>query len=86
MSYCVRLRAAAIRDLRRLPRGLRDRIHRQLARLETDPRPAGIQKLVGRVGSWRIRSGDYRILLEIDDSARAITVFRIAHRREVYRA
>ncbi|MBI5290820.1 MAG: type II toxin-antitoxin system RelE/ParE family toxin [Chloroflexi bacterium] len=28
---------------------------------------------------------DYRIVYEIDDSALVVTVWRIAHRREVYR-
>ena len=36
-------------------------------------------------GGRRIRVGDYRIVYEIDDDQREITVVRVAHRREVYR-
>ncbi len=49
------------------------------------PRPPGAKKLVGRQLDWRIRVGNYRILYEVDDEASIITVWRIAHRREVYR-
>jgi mRNA-degrading endonuclease RelE of RelBE toxin-antitoxin system len=31
------------------------------------------------------RRGDYRVLIEIDESARTVLVVRIAHRAEVYR-
>jgi len=43
------------------------------------------KKLKGSVSSWRIRSGDYRILYEIDDSQKLVKVYRIAHRKEAYR-
>ena len=48
-----------------------------------EPRPAGYKKLVGREG-WRIRSGDYRMIYEIDHSGEKITVLHIGHRRDVY--
>lgn len=40
--------------------------------------------LKGEGRYWRIRHGDYRVVYEIDDSARRVTVIKIAHRREVY--
>jgi mRNA interferase RelE/StbE len=36
-------------------------------------------------GGWRIRVGDFRVIYEIDDDQRAVTVLRIGHRRDVYR-
>ena len=51
-----------------------------------EPRPHGAKKLVGAGGNdWRVRTGEYRIIYEIDDSAGTVTVMRVAHRREVYR-
>ncbi|MEK6801416.1 MAG: type II toxin-antitoxin system RelE/ParE family toxin [Nitrospirota bacterium] len=32
-----------------------------------------------------MRIGEYRVLLDIDDTAKTILVLRIAHRREAYR-
>ena len=49
------------------------------------PDPQGLKKLAGSSHDWRIRVGDYRILCEVDDEGRLIMVWRIAHRREVYR-
>ncbi|MDR2892296.1 MAG: type II toxin-antitoxin system RelE/ParE family toxin [Deltaproteobacteria bacterium] len=37
-------------------------------------------------GLWRYRSGDYRILCEIQDEKIIILVVLIGHRREVYKA
>lgn len=48
------------------------------------PRSNQSIKLSG-TGGYRLRVGDDRILYEIDDATRAVTVYRIKHRREVYR-
>ena len=86
MAYAVYLRSAAERDRRRLQDPIRQRINQHLLHLESEPRPLGVEKLVGRPNSWRIRVGDYRILYEIDDTNQRVTVFRLAHRRDVYRS
>lgn len=52
--------------------------------LAEDPRPPGSSKLRGRE-EWRIRTGDYREIYEIDDEAREVLVIDIGHRRDVYR-
>ena len=56
----------------------------RVERLAAAPRPPGCKKLKGGDIQWRIRVGDYRIVYEIDDSAKTVDVTRIAHRREVY--
>jgi mRNA interferase RelE/StbE len=33
----------------------------------------------------RTRAGDYRIIYDVDDRARVVTVAVVGHRREVYR-
>lgn len=53
--------------------------------LYENPRPYNSRKLIGSGSRWRIKIGDYRILYEIDDESRLVKVFRVAHRREVYR-
>jgi mRNA interferase RelE/StbE len=53
--------------------------------LYDEPRPYKSKKLSGGGSKWRIRIGDYRILYEVDDLKKLVTVYRIAHRREVYR-
>jgi len=52
--------------------------------LGTIPRPPGCKILKGS-DKWRIRIGNYRLIYEIDDSAKAVIVIKIAHRSNVYR-
>jgi mRNA interferase RelE/StbE len=43
------------------------------------------QKIKGSRKDWRLRIGDYRVLYEINNVIKTITIMRIKHRREVYR-
>ena len=83
--YSVLLRPAAQRDLDRLPPAVYRRVIEALTKLEQEPRPRGSKKLTGRENEWRLRVGAYRVLYEIDDKAEVVRIFRIRHRREVYR-
>lgn len=85
MSYRVTLTATAVKERERIDPAVRWRIDQALRQLQVDPRPSGVRKLAGRREDWRLRVGDYRILYEIDDALEMIAVWRIAHRREVYR-
>ena len=44
-----------------------------------------LRRLVKRGLLVRIRQGAYRIVYSVDDDARVVDVFKIGHRREVYR-
>jgi mRNA interferase RelE/StbE len=35
---------------------------------------------------YRIRQGDWRIIYSVEDRGKTIMVFKIGHRREVYRS
>ncbi|HYK97298.1 MAG TPA: type II toxin-antitoxin system RelE/ParE family toxin [Candidatus Acidoferrales bacterium] len=83
-AYRVDVQRSAERDLDRLSPTLFERITERLAALAEQPRPPGAEKLVG-LEAYRIRVGDYRLIYEVDDSARVIVVTRVRHRREVYR-
>lgn len=52
--------------------------------LADNPRSTGAEKLSGH-DLFRIRQGDYRVVYEIDDHDGTVTVFKVGHRREVYR-
>jgi mRNA interferase RelE/StbE len=83
MSYAVLILRRAQKELAGLPKVDYARVRDALAALAGDPRPSGCKKLVGRDG-WRIRSGDYRVIYEIDDAEKKITVLHIGHRRDIY--
>ena len=63
---------------------MRRRVLQALARVAEGGR-SGLQKLHGRKDEWRLRVGDWRVILTFDRPNNAITVWRVRHRREVYR-
>ena len=83
--YRVTITATAIKERQSLDGSVRQRVDKALQGLMVNARPPGAIKLAGSTHDWRIRVGDYRILYEVDDEGRLITVWRIAHRRQVYR-
>ena len=85
MNYRVELSRTASRELRRVPVPLHDAIVRVLKGLEKEPRPHGCKKLVGASGFWRVRVGAYRIIYEITDRIKLVSVERIADRKDAYR-
>lgn len=84
MSYRVEFTTAAARQVKKLPRPVRDRVLDAVEDLGDDPRPHGATKLVGEESAWRIRVGDYRVIYDVADARLVVTIVRAAHRREVY--
>jgi mRNA-degrading endonuclease RelE of RelBE toxin-antitoxin system len=84
--YEIELTPEGLRHLDRLPPKVRDAaIALMLGGLADDPHRVG-KPLVGQLsGLWSARRGDYRIIYEIDDSARVVLVHRVQHRRHAYR-
>lgn len=84
MSYRVELETRAQREILHLPKEVQGFLTELIDDLQANPRPPGAKKLTGQEG-YRIRKGDYRVLYTINDKDRLIRVYRIGHRREVYR-
>jgi len=83
-KYNVEVKPPARRELEALPDNVLSRAVRKLESLADNPRPAGCKKLKGYKDQWRVRVGDWRVVYIIDDTAKLVSVTRIAHRREVY--
>lgn len=75
---------AAQRDIKALDQQKRKRILSSLDDF-SDGKPVDIKKLQGNTGHWRIRVGDYRIILDIVLIDNVAYVLKVRHRREVYR-
>jgi mRNA interferase RelE/StbE len=84
MTYTIYILRRAQNELARLPEGAYERVRDAIRVLGQDSRPRGSLKLRGRE-AWRIRVGDYRVIYEIDDRQRGVTVLHVGHRRDVYR-
>ncbi len=84
MTYSVRIAPAAQRQLRKFDPQVRRRVQAAIDLLAGDPRPPRAIQLVGGSGEWRVRTGDYRIIYEIQDDKLIVLVLRLGHRREIY--
>jgi mRNA interferase RelE/StbE len=84
MTYTIAILRRAQKELSDLPQEPYLRVRDAIRKLAGEPRPNGSRKLAGRDG-WRIRVGSYRVIYEIDDPNRVITIMHIGHRRDVYR-
>jgi mRNA interferase RelE/StbE len=82
--YSLHILRRAVKDIANLPKGYAKLVSEHIDRLGRDPRPSDAKKLKGAT-DYSLRVGVYRILYEIDDNARIVTVYRVKHRREVYR-
>ncbi len=84
LRYSVAIKRSAQKELDALDDALFERIDTKILALAANPRTAGCKKLKGYKDHWRIRIGDYRVIYILDDSAKAVTITHVAHRREVY--
>ena len=84
MEYKILLQPSAIKDLDKLPNKEAEKISFRIFQLQDNPRPVGIQKLNNEEG-YRIRSGNYRVLYEVNDKLKIVYIYRIKHRKEVYK-
>ena len=84
MNYSVSILRRAQRELARLQNEDYERVRDAIRGLAVVPRPQSCLRLTGRHG-WRIRVGRYRVIYEIDDRRRTVTILHVGHRRDVYR-
>jgi mRNA interferase RelE/StbE len=84
VSYALRILPRAEKELSALDSKPYESVKKRIYTLSDEPRPAGCRKLADHPG-WRIRVGDYRVVYEVDDAAKMVTVLRVGHRKEIYR-
>ena len=84
MIYQLAILRRAVKEMARLPEKDMLRVEDDVEALASNPLPHGARKLTGRDG-YRIRSGDYRIVYEINDRLRSVTVLHVGHRKDIYR-
>jgi mRNA interferase RelE/StbE len=84
MPHRTEVASAAAKDLARLPRDLLASVRGAIDSLSDQPRPHDSAKPRPN-GPHRIRIGDYRVLYDVDDAQRVVTILRVRHRRDAYR-
>ena len=84
MSYKLLITRNAQKEMANLDNQYIKQIKSDINLLSEEPRPFGYSKLKGRDG-YRIKSGDYRVIYEIDDDKLEITILHVGHRKDVYK-
>jgi len=82
MTYEVRFKPGAVKDLERLSTRAQSRILEKIETMLKDLR-GDVKHLTNFTPEYRMRVGAYRVLFEVD--GKTIIVYRIRHRREAYR-
>ena len=82
--YQIKILPTAQKDLDNFPAKVFHAMESKIVILADNPRPQGAIKLTADEG-YRIRIGDYRILYRIEDKSREVFIYRVKHRKNVYR-
>lgn len=83
MSYDVIFSDFADKQLQKLPLNIQNRIVSTIKRCRIRPY-AHVKKLVGSQ-YYRLRVGDYRVVMDIIDNELIIHVIEVGHRKNIYK-
>ena len=83
MNYAVKWRPKALDELRKLPKDIANRIVKKVDAAKDNPFHF-LQKLTDDPG-YKIRSGDYRIIVDVVEEQKIIAVRVVGHRRNIYK-
>ncbi len=83
MSYKVLFTDTSLKELKKLEREVQERILSALDRIRYNP-DKYVKKLRGR-REYRLRVGDYRVILHLDREHEIIFVLDVGHRKNIYR-
>jgi len=83
MVYEVLLSDKAKSQLKKLEKNIQERILATLERIRIRPE-SYVEKIVGDPG-YKLRVGDYRLILDIEQNKLLILVLKVGHRRNIYK-
>jgi len=85
VSYRLSITRRAEKEIAGLTPKIRRQVVEKVLTLEVNPRPQDVKPLKGEQDAYRVDSGEYRILFHRDEQTKEVTIFRVNHRRDVYR-
>jgi len=83
MSYEIIFTDTSRKQFKKFEKDIQERIIKAIERIRIRPE-AHIKKLVGDPG-YRLRVGEYRIILDIEKEKLIILVIKIGHRKNIYK-
>jgi mRNA interferase RelE/StbE len=83
MVYVVRVSKEARNILKSLQKDLQVRILKKLEIIKNSPYHF-LERYKGS-SLWKLRVGDYRVIIEIDESNKTLDVLTLGHRKNIYK-
>jgi mRNA interferase RelE/StbE len=85
-NYRLLIKPSAAKEIEKVgSKNDRRRIIQKIGGLATEPRLSGAERLAGYDDRYRVRQGNYRIVYLIDDARLEVTIYKVGHRKDVYR-
>jgi mRNA interferase RelE/StbE len=81
--YTVIYDEEALQNLEKLEKKIRKRIFKKIISTKENPFHY-FERLTGR-GEYKLRVGDYRIITDIDEKTKKISILFIDHRKNIYK-
>lgn len=85
VCYKIVWKQSASKELRKLPKVAVARIVTLVESLAQNPAPPGVKKLSGTSHTYRVRTGNYRIVYNVASDVLVVEIVRVGHRKEIYR-
>ena len=82
MTYEILFSDKALKQLKNMERDVQERIIAAMERVRIKPEKY-VTKLVGDTG-YKLRVGDYRVIMDIDSKKLQVLVLKIGHRKNIY--
>lgn len=85
-EYRILIKSSAAKEIEAVDAKVeRQRIVARIRALTENPRAPGSEKLAGYADRYRVRQGRFRIIYLVDDGRSEVTIFKVGHRKDVYR-
>jgi mRNA interferase RelE/StbE len=81
VEYIARYKPRAEKSLRKLPRGIAERVLEGIARMQADLQ-GDVKRLTSHEPAYRLRVGDYRVLFDVEGST--LIIQDVIHRKNAY--
>lgn len=85
VSYKIEIKNSVFKDLNKLSKDINLQVLKKIESLSENPRQSQSMKLKGCEHSYRLRVGVYRIVYQINEAEKIVTVFGVGHRKDIYR-
>lgn len=83
MNYNLIYTHKAEKDIKKLDPSTKNHIGKNILKLQNNPVEHSEKLTDPKIGTYRFRIGDYRVIFDIDGNN--VVILRVGHRKEIYR-